>query len=167
MRWETLGDGFVLQTSPVARNSDIAVGPRLAVLPSGEVVCSFMLTAKTATNDFIPVLCRSLDQGETWSSPQPVWPQLKFAWSVYAGISRDRSSGNLHLFGTRTRIDVPGESIWSAATQGLKANELIWAISADDGQTWTDPAVIPSPTRVSLIRSAISARRRPSSCIRL
>lgn len=145
MKWETLADGFVLQTSPVARGTDIAVGPRLTVLPSGEIVCSFMLTAQTATNDFVPVLCRSTDHGATWTEPQPVWPELKSSWSIFAAICRDGYSGKLFLYGTRTPIDVPGESIWSAATQGLKANELIWAVSADEGRTWTEPTAIPMP----------------------
>lgn len=145
MRWETLAEGFVLQTSPVARGTDIAVGPRLAVLTSGEIVCSFMLTAKTATNDFVPVLCRSHDNGTTWSDPQPVWPRLQSGWSIFAALSRDRYSADLYLFGTRTTIDIPGESIWSSATQGLKANELIWAVSRDNGRSWTDPKGIPMP----------------------
>lgn len=145
MRWHALDQGFVHQTSPVARGTDIAVGPRLVVLPSGDLLCSFMLTAKTATNDFVPVLCRSADGGQSWSEPRIIWPHLRAAWSIFAGISRDVYSGRLYLYGTRTIIDVPGESIWSDATQGLKANELIWSVSADDGRTWSEPQPIPMP----------------------
>ncbi len=145
MRWETIEQGFVCRKSPTARGTDIAIGPRLAVTKAGDVVCSFMLSAKTATNDFVPVLCRSSDGGKTWTEPQRVWPHLSAEWSIFTGISRDVHSDKLYLYGTRCRIDVPGESNWSTETQGLKANELIWSVSNDGGLNWTEPAVIPMP----------------------
>src|SRR5262249_42233195 len=128
MRFEILDQGFVIQQSPVARGTDLAISPRVVVHPDegkpGQVVCSFMHTAKTATNDFVPLLTRSTDFGHTWSTPCHVWPHLRNQWSLFVGISRDRYSGRLFIFGTRTAIDLPGESLWSDATQGLKANEL-------------------------------------------
>jgi sialidase-1 len=145
MRWDILDQGFVCQTSAVARGTDIAIGPRLAATPSGDVICSFMFSARTATNDFVPVLCRSRDGGRTWSDPQAVWPRLKTEWSIFVGLRRDVYSGRLFLYGTRCRIDVPGESNWSAQTQGLKANELIWSVSADEGRAWSEPTAIPLP----------------------
>lgn len=145
MRWETLDEGFVCRKSLVARGTDIAVGPRIVVLPSGEVVCSFMETAKTATNDFVPALSRSADGGKTWTEPRRVWPHLSREWSIFAGLSRDPYSGHLFLYGSRCRIDVPGETNWSTETQGLKANELIWAVSSDEGRIWSEPHIIPMP----------------------
>src|SRR5262245_18452038 len=145
MTWEILSEGFVVRQSPVARGTDIAIGPRIVVLPSGEAVCSFMFSAKTATNDFVPALCHSDDGGRTWSEPQLVWPQLRSRWSFFVNISRDPRSRRLYRYGTRTPIDVPGESNWSSATQGLKANELIWSSSSNSGRAWSAPAVIPMP----------------------
>src|SRR4051794_32712771 len=101
MQWEMLEQGFVIRQSPGARNTDIAIGPRIVVLPSGEAICSFTFSAKTATNDFVPALCRSTDQGRTWSEPRLVWPQLRSQWSLFTGISRDLYSGRLYLYGTR------------------------------------------------------------------
>ena len=43
-------------------------------------------------------------------------------------------------------IERPGEPLWSEATQGLKQNELIWAISTDGGASWSDPQPIAKPT---------------------
>lgn len=145
MQWPTLDQGFVIRQSPEARNTDIAIGPRVVVLPGGEAVCSFMFSARTATNDFAPALARSPDGGRTWSAPRLIWPHLRSRWSLFVSISRDSYSGRLYLYGTRTPIDVPGESNWSPATQGLKANELVWSASSDEGRTWTEPDVIPMP----------------------
>src|SRR5436190_370317 len=78
MHWDVLDQGFVSR-----RGGDLAVGPRVVVLPGGEAVCSFMLTAKTATNDFAPALCRSADHGATWSEPRLVWPHLRSRWSLF------------------------------------------------------------------------------------
>jgi hypothetical protein len=145
MHWETIEQGFICQKSPVARGTDIAIGSRVIALPSGELVCSFMYTAKTATNDFVPVLSRSTDGGKTWTEPQRLWPHLHQQWSVFVALSRDPYSGRLFLYGARCWIDVPGESNWSTETQGLKANELLWAVSTDEGRTWTEPTLIPMP----------------------
>lgn len=144
MKLEMLDQGFIVRRAAGARPTDIAVGARLAVLPSGEIVCSYLETFKTATNDFVPVLCRSSDLGRTWSEPVPVWPHLRNRYSIFASVSRD-AAGRLFLFGSRTPIDVPGEPMWSDASQGLKANELIWSTSEDGGKSWKEPAVIPMP----------------------
>src|SRR4249920_3720406 len=111
MQFEILDQGFVARQSPVARGTDLAISPRVVSLPgkgtAGEVVCSFMHTAKTATNDFVPLLSRSPDLGRMWSPPCHVWPHLRDEWSLFVGISRDRYSGRLFLYGTRTGVDVP------------------------------------------------------------
>jgi Neuraminidase (sialidase) len=64
--------------------------------------------------------------------------------SIFGSVSR-APDGNLFYFGSWFPIDTPGETFWSDATQGLKANELIWSKSADGGRTWAEPQVIPMP----------------------
>lgn len=142
MRLEFLDAGFISRHAAGARPTDIGAGARLAVLDTGEILCTYMRTARTTTNDFVPVLCRSSDLGRTWSTPRVIWPHLQSTWSHFVSISRD-SGGRLYLFGSRTPIDTPGESFWSDASQGLKANELIYATSDDHGLTWSEPTVIP------------------------
>src|SRR4051812_14908402 len=124
MTWDILEQGFVVRQHLTEYSQDIAIGPRVVVLPDGEAICSFMFTAKTATNDFVPALCRSKDYGRTWHEPGLVYPLLGSRWAHFVGISRDPRSRRVYLYGTRTKIDVRGESNWSAPTQGLKANEL-------------------------------------------
>ncbi|MCX6624220.1 MAG: sialidase family protein, partial [Acidobacteria bacterium] len=71
-----------------------------------------------------------------------MWPQLASKLSLFGSISRS-TSGELFFYGIATPIDTPGESFWSDETQGLKQNSLFWAVSLDEGRTWTDPAMIP------------------------
>jgi hypothetical protein len=87
---------------------------------------------------------RSADGGLTWSDPEPLWPESADNWSIFLSISRS-PDGDLFVLGDRTAIDVPGESVWCAETQGLKQNELFWSRSTDDGRTWINPQVIPMP----------------------
>ena len=134
--------GYVVKCDPTL--GGIAVGPRLAVLPDGEVLCSWMRNSATGVNDFVPMLSRSRDLGQSWSEPTAIWPHLTTGWSIFASLSRD-AGGCLYLFGSRTPIAQPGESFWSDATQGLKQNELIWAHSVDGGRSWTEPTPIPMP----------------------
>jgi hypothetical protein len=138
-----LQEGFVS-----ARNSGsstaVAAGSRCAVTTDGNLICTFVVQSKLAINDFVSMRAVSLDHGVTWQEPQPIWPHLRNEYSIFCSVSR-APSGELFLYGTRTRIDTPGESFWSDVAQGMKENELIWARSFDGGRNWTEPAVIPTP----------------------
>src|SRR6185295_8368406 len=144
MQFVPIREGFVSQQSAAHPERPLAVGTRTAVTSSGEVLCSYMRTAKLGSNDFVPVISRSRDLGETWQDERPIWPHLADRWSIFASVSRD-PQGKLYLYGQRTPIGTPGEPMWSDATQGLKANELIWSASTDGGRSWPDPQVIPIP----------------------
>ena len=141
--FEALAEGFVFR-APADGPTAVASGPRCAVTNSGEVVCTFMVQAEMGLNDFMPMLARSRDGGATWEEPATIWPRLQDQWAIFGSVSR-APGGELLFYGTRTRIAAPGETNWCPATQGLKANELLWARSRDDGRTWTDPTVIPMP----------------------
>jgi hypothetical protein len=144
MRFASIGEGFVTRCLAAPGRRSIAVGPRTVALSTGELLCSCMFTSALGTNDFLPVLHRSAGLGATWAEQGPVWAHLQDRWSIFASISRD-AAGRLFLFGSRTLIERPGEPFWSEATQGIKANELIWSQSSDGGRSWTEPAVIPMP----------------------
>jgi len=137
-----LNDGWVSRRQPGP--TAVAAGPRLALTDQGELVCSFVVQRALAVNDFKPVIARSADGGKTWSEPQLAWPHLAERFSIFCSVSRS-ADGRLWLFGSRTPIDVPGESFWNDATQGMKQNELIWSESRDGGRSWTEPQVIPMP----------------------
>src|SRR5262249_24593474 len=108
MRFVSLREGLVVLCSPGPGRRSIAVGPRCAALPSGELLCSCMFTSALGTNDFLPVLYRSTDLGATWSEQGPVCPHLQDRGRFFVSIGRD-AAGHLYLFGSRTPIDRPGE----------------------------------------------------------
>lgn len=145
MHIDILEEGFICQVSPDQRAQRVAIGSRVVALASGELVCSFMMSRGLAVNDFVPVLCHSSDQGKTWTEPAPVWPSLSDEWALFVAISQDRAD-KLYLYGLQCKIDEPGESNWSDATQGLKQNDLIWASSSDRGRSWSQPTIIAKPT---------------------
>jgi sialidase-1 len=136
-------EGFVTLRTPQT-SSAVACAPRCALTLQGELVCTFIVQSELGSNDFVPMLTRSLDGGVTWMEQGPLWPHLQKTRSIFGSVSRD-FQGNLFFYGTLTPIDVPGETFWCEATQGLKANELIWARSVDGGRTWSDPLPIPLP----------------------
>jgi len=142
-KFEAIAEGFVSKRQPNTPTA-IAAGSRCAVPKEGDIVCTFMVQSKLGINDFKTALARSKDGGKTWTEPVLVWPHLQNSRSIFGAVSR-APNGDLFLYGSIYKIDVPGESFWSDATQGLKQNDLFWARSTDSGKTWTEPHVFPMP----------------------
>ncbi len=103
MRFEPIGEGFVSRRDPASVTA-VAAGPRCALGPDGEILCTFMVQSRLAVNDFVPLLARSRDAGMTWEEPQPIWPELRDRYSLFCSISRARS-GELFLYGIRIPMD--------------------------------------------------------------
>lgn len=140
--FKEIESGFLFNAEPGTDHA-VAAGPRCVVTGKDEIVCSFMVQSGLGINDFKPVLLRSKD-GRNWHSPVFLWEHLTRRYSIFGSISRS-PDGQLFFFGTRTKIDFPGESFWSEKTQGLKDNELVYAYSSDNGHTWSEPFIIPKP----------------------
>jgi hypothetical protein len=143
VRFQTVSEGWVSRRQPGTPTA-VAAGPRCAVTGDGEVVCTFVVQSALGINDFQPMIARSSDGGETWPDALPLWPHLTRSYSIFGSVSR-APGGELFYFGTRYRIDMPGESLWCEETQGLKDNELFWSRSIDGGRTWREPQIIPMP----------------------
>ena len=141
--FEQLSESIV-SNRPPGTDTASASGSRCVVTRGGEVLCSFMVQAAKGKNDFKPMLARSADGGMSWTEQGFIWPHLVGSLAIFGSISR-APDGELFFFGSQTHIDRPGEPNWSDATQGLKANELIWARCDDDGRTWSEPCIIPMP----------------------
>jgi BNR repeat protein len=141
--WREIARGWI-DRRPPEHPLALAAGARSVVTRNGSVLASYMLTSRLGTVDFVPQLARSTDLGETWHLEGPIWPDLVGRQSIHCSVSRS-ADGELFLYGAATPIDRPNEPYWSEATQGLKANELIWSSSRDDGRTWSEPSPIPMP----------------------
>lgn len=122
----------------------VAVTSRCVKTAEGELVCSFVLRASLEANEGVVALSRSRDGGRTWTAPEAVWPDLADTCQLVCSISA-APDGRLLLWGMRTPIDAPGESVWCEETQGLKQNDLVWSESVDGGRSWRRPAAIPMP----------------------
>jgi len=139
MKLEILSEGFVRRCEP----GRIAAQPRCAVTADDDVVCHYVMQSKLGQNDFEPWWSRSSDGGNAWTHER-LWPHLRQRWSII-GAAGSGPKGELVWFGSRFSIDQPGESFWCDATQGLKANDMIWGRSLDGGRTWSEPVAIPHP----------------------
>jgi len=103
-----------------------------------------MVQSALGVNNFAVMLAESSDNGQTWREHRVVWPQLAQRQSLFGSLSRDES-GDLYLYGINIPISRVGETFWSDANQGMKQNSLFWARAKDDGQTWTEPKLMPLP----------------------
>jgi hypothetical protein len=158
MKHEILSEGVVSRREPGTPTA-AAHGPRCAVTRSGQVVCVFAAQAELGKNDFRPLMARSADGGLSWSAARDIWPEEVYKrHSVYVNLSA-APSGDLILTGFRTPVDVPGEASWSTVTSGLKANELAWSRSGDEGATWEKLRSIPMPVNGSAEPGAMCATR--------
>ncbi|MBM3261908.1 MAG: exo-alpha-sialidase [candidate division Zixibacteria bacterium] len=145
MKYEIIAEGFVTRRSESGPTS-VAACSRCAITEDGEIVCTYAVQETLGQNDFKQMLSRSRDGGITWEEQGFLWSHLHDRYSLIGSISR-ALDGELFLYGIRIPIDIPGESFWSEATQGMKQNTLFIASSRDGGRVWTDPhpVVLPAP----------------------
>lgn len=122
----------------------LAAASRVVVTQGDLLVCAYMVRSGAGIADFTPHITVSGDDGRTWEPPRVIWPALVGVASISCALSRSHN-GDLFLYGTTTPIDHPGEAWWDGQRQAMKQNELFWARSVDNGQTWTSPTVIPMP----------------------
>jgi hypothetical protein len=139
---DKLAEGFVSQRKKGTPTS-VAAGPRSVQMKSGRIICTFVAQAEMGGNDFKPMISESWDLGLTWSEARMLWPELQDRYSIFGSVSGS-ADGELYFYGMRTPISAPGELAWSAATSGLKQNELVWTHSRD-GVHWAPFATIPMP----------------------
>lgn len=140
----TVIDEVYFTLSPAGTGASSLAAPRCAVGINSDVICTFVAQSLLGISDFVPMIVPSSDEGRTWSSPSPIWPERTKHESTFGSVSRT-PSGELLFYGTSTPIQAPGEAAGSEQTQGLKQNSLVWSRSNNGGHTWSPPKVIPMP----------------------
>jgi hypothetical protein len=131
----------VLETGFVTR-FPLPASPRVAVLPDGRLVASFVGRSGAGTPDYALFVATSHDGGRTWSGERSVWPEDAGRWSLAGSIAAGMP-GELVLFGTQTPVTPGGGSWWDPERGALAANDLFWSRSVDGGATWSPRQVIP------------------------
>ena len=135
--YDVLDEGFVVR-GPLAACS------RVAVVGPERLVATYVTRSAAGVADYTVERATSDDGGRTWRRHGPIWPDLVGTASMSMALSR-AADRRLFLYGTSTPVGEPGESWWDGERQALKQNDLVWARSGDNGETWTRPTVIPMP----------------------
>lgn len=121
-----LAEGDVCFTQ---EKNKVMVGSRTAVLPDGRIACTFNVQTQIGSNDFSPMISYS-ENGEQWSEPKYLFPELIGKKSVYGSI-RKTLDGRLCFAGVCTPITQEGQSYWSDEIGGMLENNLIFSVSSD------------------------------------
>jgi hypothetical protein len=118
--------------------------PGLVQLPSGELLCLFMLAEAFEAPNGTTYISRSQDSGRTWQLQGALYDKRVAGFettdSMKATLLRD---GTLIAMGYRFRRDDPEQAIGIAETGGVLPGDDIVAFSQDDARTWSVPQIIP------------------------
>ena len=142
-RFETIAEGFVDKRDPKGP-MPLASLSRVVVTKQGDLVCTYVINSKAASNDTVPMITRSRDGGLTWEKSTVIWPHLRGKVDIYGSVSRS-PDGELYIYGGITPMGKPGDTVHQPKNQGMKENQIFWAKSPDSGRTWTEPTCIPLP----------------------
>ena len=116
----------------------IACFKALCVLRSGEILCGCQNGPAKHAPDSSIRLCRSEDQGRTWTSPPTVF-ETQFQGvpgSLGAAELVEIANGRLLLFATWFDRSDPQRPLFDPLTEGILKSKQLWSVSADDGHTW-------------------------------
>jgi hypothetical protein len=136
-RYEVVDEGFLVLGPLAACSRVVVAGP-------DRLVATYVTRSAAGIADYTVERATSADGGRTWTQHGPIWPDLVGRASMSMALSR-AADGRLFLYGTSTPVGEPGESWWDGERQALKQNDLVWARSDDDGDTWSRPTAITMP----------------------
>ncbi len=117
--------------------------PRIAQLPSGDLLAMVVIGEAFESVDLTTHVVRSTDLGRTWQLEGPLHDKsterVPTSDAMKPTVLRD---GSLVAIGYRFFRSNPDEPIAIATTGGLQPGEDVVSFSADEGRTWTVPEVI-------------------------
>lgn len=139
--------GLIYDASSKPEDERIAFFTSLCQLYSGKLLAGCQIgPGKHAPQNTLR-LCRSLDQGRTWS-------EIPFEFdrfiegrpgSLSTAEMVEASPGRLLLFCTWFDRSDPNRPLFDPVTEGILRSKQILAVSTDDGETWSDWTIIPTP----------------------
>ena len=116
-------------------------------LRSGTIIAGFQCgPAKHATTSTAR-LCRSTDNGRTWTDlGTPLTTTLGgVPGSLSSGDVVEIEPGRLRLFTTWFDRSDPDRPLFDPVTQGILHGRQVWAESTDEGRTWSEWNILPTP----------------------
>lgn len=118
----------------------------LCRLQAGPILCSFQNGAKKHSATSTVRLCRSDDDGRTWSDLQTTFPRDLdgIPGSLSSGELVEVEPGRLLLFSTWFDRSDPERPLFDPVTEGILRSKQVLAVSEDEGRTWGDWRVVPT-----------------------
>src|SRR5262245_59455909 len=144
MRLEARGLIYDAATKPDAER--IAFFTGLCPLRSGAILCSFQVGPSKHAPSATLRVCRSRDGGTTWQElPHDFATALDgVPGSLAAGEMVEAEPGRL-LFATWFDRSDPNRPLFDPVTEGILHARQLLAVSADEGDTWSQWRVLPTP----------------------
>ena len=102
-----------------------------------------MRQTRSGSNDFRPTFCTGSPNGKNWSEPREPFAKETEDYSIFGQVGSGSKPKELLFFGARCKRLHLNEDFWSNKYQAMLPNELVWARSMDDGETWSELRPIP------------------------
>lgn len=139
--------GIIFNAADRPPEERIAFFTTLCPLQSGAIIAGHQLgPAKQSPTGTIR-LHRSLDQGRTWSEiPFRFETRIDgIPGSLGTAEIVEAEPGRLLLFCTWFDRSEPGRPLFDPVTEGILRSKQIVTFSSDEGETWSDWTIIPTP----------------------
>jgi sialidase-1 len=118
--------------------------PGITRLPSGELLCLFVLAEAFEAPNATTHITRSTDNGRTWTMQGPLYDKRSLPFetsdSLKATLLRD---GTLIAMGYRFHRHDLEKPIGIEETGGILPGDDVVSESSDEGRTWSEPRIIP------------------------
>ncbi len=145
MRLEETGQVYDSTAQP--ENRRVAAFTALCTLESGAVLCSFSVGPQKHDVTSTVKVCRSRDGGRTWATlPFEFCTEIEgVPGSMGAGEMVEIEPGRLAMFATWFDRSEPERPLFDPETEGILHSKQLLAFSDDEGDSWSDWTVAPTP----------------------
>lgn len=139
--------GLVYDADAQTESRRVAAFSSLCALSSGTVLCGFSAGPQKNSVTSTVKICRSLDGGRTWAIlPFEFCTEINgVPGSMCAGEMVEIEPGRLAIFSTWFDRSDPERPLFDPETEGILHSKHLLAFSDDEGESWTDWTVVPTP----------------------
>ncbi|MGE0606009.1 MAG: sialidase family protein [Pirellulales bacterium] len=139
--------GTIYDATDAPPHERIAYFTALSPLRSGAMLCSFQLGPGKHSPHSTIGLCRSDDRGDSWQrQPYEFRRVIDGAPGSLAGAELvEVEPGRLLLFATWYDRSDPDRPLFDPVTEGILRGKQLYAVSSDEGRTWSDWQEIATP----------------------